>query len=89
MKRFLVLLAVISLILTAGFGTALADGKHPPYACGKINKVVHSPYGYDIMFKTTGCGKCVMIKMVDGRKVEWKYCGEDSRSWKDIPKRDQ
>jgi hypothetical protein len=31
----------------------------------------------------------VMVKMTDGRMLEWKYCEEDSRSWKDIPKRDQ
>jgi hypothetical protein len=89
MKKLLVILAAVSLILTAGSGLVLANGEHPPYACGMIDKVVHSPYGYDIVFKTTGCGKCVMIKMIDGRKMEWKYCQEDHTNWRDIPKKDQ
>lgn len=89
MRKLLVVLAVVSLILSAGPGLALADGAHPPYACGMVNKIVHSPYGYDVMYKTTGCGKCIMVKMIDGRKVEWRYCFESSRDWKDIPKKDQ
>lgn len=86
MKRFLVVLAVVSLILSAGSGIALADNM---WECGVVDKIVHSPYGYDVMFRTSDCGKCVMVKMVDGRKTEWKFCGEDSKSWRDIPKRDQ
>jgi len=89
MKKLLVILVAISMILSAGFGSVVADSGHPPYACGKIVKVVHSPYGYDVVYKTTGCGKCVMVKMVDGKKIEWRYCSEDSRSWKEIPKKDQ
>ena len=89
MRKLLIVLVMASMILFAGFVTISADGGHPPYACGKIDKVVHSPYGYDIVYKTTNCGNCVMVKMVDGRKVEWKFCFEDSKSWKEIPKRDQ
>lgn len=87
MKRLLVFLAVVSLILTAAFGVALADD---PWKCGVVDKVVESPSGdYDVVYRSTTCGKCVMVKMKDGRMLEWKYCGEDNRSWKDVPKRDQ
>ena len=87
MKRFLVVLAVVSLILSAASGVALADD---PWKCGVVDKVVASPSGdYDVVFRSTNCGNCVMVKMKDGRMLEWKYCEEDSRSWKAIPKRDQ
>jgi hypothetical protein len=87
MKRFLIVLAVVSLILSAASGVALADD---PWKCGVVDKVVASPSGdYDVVFRSTNCGSCVMVKMTDGRMLEWKYCEEDSRSWKDIPKRDQ
>lgn len=86
MKKFLVVLAVVSLILSAASGVALADD---PWKCGKIDKMVQSPYGYDVLYRSTFCGKCVMVKMVDGRMMEWKYCNEDQNSWKPIPKRDQ
>ena len=87
MKRLLVVLAVVSLILTAASGMALADD---PWKCGVVDKVVASHSGdYDVVFRSTNCGNCVMVKMKDGRMLEWKYCEEDSKSWKDIQKRDQ
>ena len=88
MKRLLVVLAVVSLILSAASGVALADDT--PWKCGVVDKVVASPSGdYNVVFRSTQCGNCVMVKMKDGRMLEWKYCEEDSRSWKAIPKRDQ
>ena len=86
MKRFLIVLAVVSLILSAASGAALASDM---WKCGVVDKVVSSPYGYDVVFRTTDCGKCVMVKMKDGRMLEWKFCEDDSKSWKDIPKRNQ
>jgi hypothetical protein len=87
MKKILVILAVVSLILSAATGMVFADDK--PWQCGEVYKAVHSPYGYDVVFRSTHCGKCVMVKMKDGRMIEWKYCSEDSRSWRDIPTENQ
>jgi hypothetical protein len=90
MKKLIIFLAVLSVILFTVFGThtpASSQSNLDRYMI--VEKMVHSPYGYDVLYLHTLTGKCYMVRMENGRYIEWKRCGEDGHSWTPIPKENQ